>query len=1522
MEKHILGLDLGTNSIGWGVIAINNEGKKTVPEDSRILALGSRIIPMDAAALGDYDKGNAQSAAHERTQKRQARRLIERFKLRRDRLNRVLRQMGFLPPHYMEKLNRYGAILESEEPRIPWFKSVDGRWIFAFHTAFEEMLTEFRMRYPDIGSVPYDWTLYYLRKKALANRIAKYELAWVLHSFNAKRGVRLTREEMSITDTVKKKEEKYYSLRVERVADSCSAGGKKRPLYSIYFENGMVCSYSSKVRPDWEGKVREVIVITQLNPDGTPKCDDKGLPLRSLRAPKEDDWGLVKYRVEEQIRESGKTIGEYIYDALLSDPSLKIRGQLVNTVDRTFYRNELELILKKQAEYHAELRDAPLYEKCAQLLYPYNAGHLNSLKGKDFSHLFIDDILLYQRPLKSKKSLISDCPCEFHTYVDKETGEVCKVPLKCVAVSNPYFQEFRLRKFIGDLKILRRESEENGKIVFNKDVTAEKLDVVREQLYDWLSEQNEITQKALLRKLKLNESDYRWNYVEDKKYPAGQTRALLLKLLKKAGMDKNVLTSDVEMALWHKLYSISHPSQLRSALQKMAQKQGWPDDFVEVFKDCPSFPSGYGSYSEKAIKKLLSLMRSGSSWSEENISADVRARIRLLLGGEENETISEYLREKTKHLSRIEDFSGLPEWLAKYVVYGRHSEASEVAKWSSPADIDLYIRNFKQHSLRNPIVEKILQETLRVVRDIWSEVGHIDEIHVEIGRNMKQTAAEREKSSKIIQENEDTNLRIKALLEEFLNPEYEIEGVKPYSPRHQELMRIYEQQALAEVAESERTEISEIIKKFNKTTPKERPTGTDIMRYKLWLEQKYKSPYTGQTIPLGKLFTAAYEIEHIIPQSVYYDNSQSNKVICEAEVNKLKDRRLGMEFICRHHDEVVTCSGGRQVKVFTADEYKDFVDLHYAKNPAKRRRLLMEEMPEGFTKRQLNDSRYISRAILAPLSNIVRQQDEAGNYEPETVSRNVIVCTGQVTDALKHDWGLGDIWNRIIEPRFRRLNEKSESEDYGYEDIKDGKRFFRITMPFAQQKGFDKKRIDHRHHAMDAVVIACATRNVVNYLNNVSAHESGLATRYDLRRAVCHKTRPDAEGNYQWVVNKPWKTFTEDTHAALEKVVVSFKQSLRVLSKSTNHYRHYDEQKARLVVKCQEMGEHRNIKRSLHKDTVYGEVNLRTVKEAKLSEALKVPQRIVDNKLKAKVFHLLQEGYDSKRMSKYFLENQASFRAIKQSGKSGVLKVAVYVFSSDLGEKRMSATRKSLVSYFADTQADGYVKKIENITDSGIRKILTAYVEKYGGTLEEPFSPEGVEFLNAHVCELNDGRPHMPIRCVRVAEPMGEKFAVGTRGNRKAKFVEADKGCNLFFAVYQQEEGGRTFRTIPLNEAIERQKQKLCVAPEVDDKGNRLLFVLSPNDLAYLPTEEERESSIDLRHIDYSRIYKMVSCTRTQCLFLPHRVAKAIVEGFEYESLNKMERAETGEMIKQVCVPLKADRLGRLSPALMFDTFL
>ena len=267
------------------------------------------------------------------------------------------------------------------------------------------------------------------------------------------------------------------------------------------------------------------------------------------------------------------------------------------------------------------------------------------------------------------------------------------------------------------------------------------------------------------------------------------------------------------------------------------------------------------------------------------------------------------------------------------------------------------------------------------------------------------------------------------------------------------------------------------------------------MRYKLWLDQKYISPYTGKAIPLAKLFTPAYQIEHIIPQSRWFDDSMSNKVICEAEVNQLKDRELGHEFISTHAGESVTLSMGETVEILTISQYEALTKKLFADNPGKMRRLLMDEIPDDFTQRQMVDSRYISRLMMHLLSNIVRAKDEMEQLEESTTSKNVIPCNGTTTDRLKHDWGINDVWNRIILPRFERLNKITQTSN-----------FTAITaeghtiphVPLDMRQGFNKKRIDHRHHAMDAIVIACTTLLIVQstevcggYTNVSSSDERG-----------------------------------------------------------------------------------------------------------------------------------------------------------------------------------------------------------------------------------------------------------------------------------------------------------------------------------------------------------------------------------------------------------------------------------------------
>ena len=121
----------------------------------------------------------------------------------------------------------------------------------------------------------------------------------------------------------------------------------------------------------------------------------------------------------------------------------------------------------------------------------------------------------------------------------------------------------------------------------------------------------------------------------------------------------------------------------------------------------------------------------------------------------------------------------------------------------------------------------------------------------------------------------------------------------------------------------------------------------------------------------------------------------------------------------------------------------------------------------------------------------------------------------------------------------------------------------------------------------------------------------------------------------------------------------------------------------------------------------------------------------------------------------------------------------------------------------------------------------------------------------------------------------------------------------------------RSFDTIPLNVVIERFKQGLPAAPEQD--GRVPIFVLSPNDLVYVPKAEEIGKDIDKSYISFDRIYKMVSSSGTQCFFTKAIIAGSIVDKFEFSALNKMERSLTGEMIKEICIPIKVDRLGNIT---------
>lgn len=1484
-HKHILGLDLGTNSIGWALIQRNFEEKY-----GKILGMGSRIIPMDQGILGDFDKGNSVSQTAERTRYRGVRRLRERFLLRRERLHRVLNILGFLPVHYANEIDftkRFGQFIPDTEPKLAY----QGK-SFIFKNSFEEMLADFKKNQPQLfytkpngeeTKIPYDWTIYFLRKKALSEKISKEELAWILLNFNQKRGYYQLRGEEE--ENPNKKVE-FHSLKIVDVQADETPNKKGETWYSLILENGWVYRRSSKISlEDWKDKTRDFIVTTDLNDDGSVKTDKEGNEKRSFRAPSEGDWNLIKKRTEYEIDNSKKSVGSYIYDTLLQNPNQKIKGKLVRTIERKYYRQELEAILKKQIELQPELFTDELYDDCVRELYKNNELHRESLSGKGFLHLFIKDIIFYQRPLRSQKSNIGNCALEFrihkinkkdengklikNVFEKDKNGEdiIVKEYLKGIPKSNPYYQEFRVLQWLSNLKIYTKKTDEDKTYDFLQSTED------YEQLFDFLMSQKEVEHKDVLeyllkkylkkqysdakdavikKELKNHLPKYRWNFVydevkdESKKYPMNEIGYEINRRLSKVEGAKGNLDFEKQYALWHILYSVNDKIEYEKALKKFAEKNGFDEiSFVESFINFKPFKSEYGSFSEKAIKKLLPLMRFGKNWNYDQISENTQKRILSIITGEDNEEIKTIVREKAQKykLENESDFQGLPLWLAQYVVYGRHSEALDLGKWTSSKDLQKFLEEFKQHSLRNPIVEQVVTETLRVVKDIWEQYGEgrenfFDEIHIELGREMKNTAEERKRITSTISDNENTNLRIKALLMELKN-DVEIENVRPYSPIQQEILKIYEEGAL-----SSDIEIEEDILKISK---KAEPTSSELQRYKLWLEQKYRSPYTGQMISLSRLFTSDYEIEHIIPQSKYFDDSFSNKVICESAVNKLKDNQLGLEFIQNHHGEKVEIGLGKTVTILTEEEYREFVAKNYANNKSKRNKLLMDEVPEKMIERQINDTRYISKYISEILSNIVRadQNDDGVN------SKNLIPCNGKITTRLKQDWGLNDVWNELILPRFERLNTMLNTQSFT--TYSENHQKMLPAIPFECSKGFQKKRIDHRHHAMDALVIACATRDHINLLNNQSAKSE--VKRYDLQHKL-RKTekyfnqKENKEKDTFKEFYKPWETFTQDAKAALEQVVVSFKQNLRVINKATNYYEKWEKQAdgSMKKVKIEQKGVNWAIRKPLHKETVSGLVKLNRIK----------------------------------------------------LGKGEIL----------------TATRKTLDTTFTQ-------KNIESITDLGIQKILINYLNYKGNDFEKAFSPEGIEDMNKNIEKFNDGKKHQPILKVRVFEK-GSKFPLSESGVKSTKYVEAAKGTNLFFAVYTDKKNGRSYDTIPLNEVIERQKQGLSPCPETNEKGERLLFSLSPNDLVYVPFDWEDVETIDFSNLSkeqLKRIYNVNDFSST-CYFIPNTFAKAIApkevdlkkeKGKLQGSYDAKTASLDGKQIKDICIKLKIDRLGNIS---------
>jgi len=259
--------------------------------------------------------------------------------------------------------------------------------------------------------------------------------------------------------------------------------------------------------------------------------------------------------------------------------------------------------------------------------------------------------------------------------------------------------------------------------------------------------------------------------------------------------------------------------------------------------------------------------------------------------------------------------------------------------------------------LRNPIVNKALIEARKVVNAIVRTYGKPDKIVVEMARDVKGSAKERQELRFKMDENERENKQAE----------------------HELIYNI----GIA------------------------RPTRDDIIKYKLWQECGRECPYTGRPISQQALFGQhpEFQVEHIIPYSRCLDDSYMNKTLCHVDENRRKGDKTPYEFY------------------YGAEQYEHILQRIRRLPYPKRQKFSQKEVSlDECIQRQLNDTRYITREILAYLKQL---------------GCTVTGSRGKVTAELRHQWGLDSILNSDL-------------------------------------PGL-KNREDHRHHAIDAIVTAVTT---------------------------------------------------------------------------------------------------------------------------------------------------------------------------------------------------------------------------------------------------------------------------------------------------------------------------------------------------------------------------------------------------------------------------------------------------------------
>ena len=240
-----------------------------------------------------------------------------------------------------------------------------------------------------------------------------------------------------------------------------------------------------------------------------------------------------------------------------------------------------------------------------------------------------------------------------------------------------------------------------------------------------------------------------------------------------------------------------------------------------------------------------------------------------------------------------------------------------------------------------------------------------------------------------------------------------------------------------------------------------KPNYENRLKMRLWEELNPNNPldrrcvFTGKCISLNKLFSDEIEIEHLIPWQDSWDDSPTNKTVSFRSANRAKGKKTPYDAF------------------HMTQEWNDILQRADKLPKNKRKRfgpdaLQLFKEQGGFLNRQLNETGWLARLSKEYLSAVVPAQ-------------RIWVTPGRLTATVRYKWGLNEL-----------LPGPSSSDA--------------------------KKRTDHRHHAIDAFVVALTDRSLLQRMSRA----------YD-------ETRKRIK------VPGPWEGFRDELKRCLDSMVISYK---------------------------------------------------------------------------------------------------------------------------------------------------------------------------------------------------------------------------------------------------------------------------------------------------------------------------------------------------------------------------------------------